>query len=672
MPAFWTSAIDLGIFPQWMPFQSMGYPFLLNAQTALFYPFLWLFPLFSIQYTLQAAVIFQIIHILFGSIGMFFLLMHMFKSPKYAIIGAVAFQFFGGFYANSEHVDIVRGFVILPWLFYVLTLDMEKPSITKKTLFIPIVLFLVATGAYPGILISTIFIISIFIILQTFNIFLKGFGKRKSISIGVTLFGFLVVGIVLSTVNLGPFMQYGEEQLPRFADRSNLRYHFFTIEQFPGFFMSNTPIPGQVAMTSMFITLPIVIFASFISLHYIKKYWIFFVIFLIGILMAFGNQTPFWSSVNSIIPILDFSRFPVSDYRIFVIIPLLIFSISGLKSIIEKRITLNSFISRIAFTFSWFALGILLLHNYIFEANRIDFDDMIYQINFSIVILIITISILVIFFLKNNKLLKQRDYQISIILVTILISIIVVDGFRVISDMYTWDHKGSFDKRYVKADVPLEKDGKLIVYSIIENTPEVRPERITKKELNELSWAGSLTGNYMMKDQNRHFILSSRSNVEANDIYKDYMFMKWTPILLDVPSYIENNIIFLEDEIFTQLDNYQNTSVVQTHYGINDIIYKVSLNEPKLMIENEIYFPGWSATLINTEKEIEISSININDAFRGWILPAGDYQMKASFQFPDLIKYQIISLSAFIIWVVMLVVFLFSSRTNLTKIKENQ
>jgi len=248
----------------------------------------------------------------------------------------------------------------------------------------------------------------------------------------------------------------------------------------------------------------------------------------------------------------------------------------------------------------------------------------------------------------------------------------VVDGFRVISDMYTWDHKGSFDKRYVEAGVPLEKDGKLITYSIIENTPELRPERIITEKLNQLSWAGVLTGNYMMQDQNYHLTLRSRSNVEANAIYMDYMFMKWTPILIDVPSDIEHNIIFQEDEIFTQLDNYQNTSVVQTHYGINDITYKVSLNEPKLMIENEIYFPGWSATLINTEKEIEISSININDAFRGWILPAGDYEMKASFQFPDLIKYQIISLSAFIIWVVVLVVFLINSRTNLTKIKENQ
>ena len=68
---------------------------------------------------------------------MFFFLSALFKSPKYAIIGAIAFQFFGGFYANSEHVDIVRGFVLLPWLFYVFTLDMEKPkintNINKKT-----------------------------------------------------------------------------------------------------------------------------------------------------------------------------------------------------------------------------------------------------------------------------------------------------------------------------------------------------------------------------------------------------------------------------------------------------------------------------------------------------------------------------------------------------------
>ena len=59
-PAFWTTAVNLGIFPQWVPFQAMGYPLFLKANAAFHYPFYWIFPLFSIPYTLQDAVFFQI------------------------------------------------------------------------------------------------------------------------------------------------------------------------------------------------------------------------------------------------------------------------------------------------------------------------------------------------------------------------------------------------------------------------------------------------------------------------------------------------------------------------------------------------------------------------------------------------------------------------------------
>ena len=131
----------------------------MNAQSGFYYPFFWFFSLLSIPYTLDAAVIFQVLHVLLGSIGMFFFLKYMFKSSRYALIGAIAFQFFGGFFANAQHADIVRAFAIMPWIFYVFTLNLEKPTLSRRVLFIPIVIFFLATGGFPGNLISSIFII---------------------------------------------------------------------------------------------------------------------------------------------------------------------------------------------------------------------------------------------------------------------------------------------------------------------------------------------------------------------------------------------------------------------------------------------------------------------------------------------------------------------------------
>ena len=148
-PAFFITSISKGVFPQWIPFQSMGHPFMLTAQSGLFYPAFWIFILSGIQYTLDAAVIMQVIHVFIGSVGMFFFLNFLFKSRKYALVGAIAFQFFGGFYFQAPYPDIIRAYALTPWIFYLITLNIEKPTLNRKILFIPIVVYLIATGSYP-------------------------------------------------------------------------------------------------------------------------------------------------------------------------------------------------------------------------------------------------------------------------------------------------------------------------------------------------------------------------------------------------------------------------------------------------------------------------------------------------------------------------------------------
>jgi hypothetical protein len=63
----------------------------------------------------------------------------------------------------------------------------------------------------------------------------------------------------------------------------------------------------------------------------------------------------------------------------------------------------------------------------------------------------------------------------------------------------------------------------------------------------------------------------------------------------------------------------------------------VKLKEPKLMVENEIYFPGWQADLIFSGEVIKLHASEVNGVFRAWLLPAGEYQMIAHFSFPNLV-----------------------------------
>jgi hypothetical protein len=189
----------------------MGYPLAMNLQSGFYFPIFWIFPLFHIASTLHDAIILQVFTVLFGSLGMFLLLDLIFKSPRYTFIGAVAFQFFGGFYSLAQANDIVRGFAIAPWMFYVFKFNTDEPKITRKILFIPIVIYFLATGGYPGIIVSSLFIVTVFLLLQIVNAFLKGFVnlrswsvRLKSLKIGGAMIGLMILGISISIIQLGP------------------------------------------------------------------------------------------------------------------------------------------------------------------------------------------------------------------------------------------------------------------------------------------------------------------------------------------------------------------------------------------------------------------------------------------------------------------------------------
>ena len=153
--------------------------------------------------------------------------------------------------------------------------------------------------------------------------------------------------------------------------------------------------------------------------------------------------------------------------------------------------------------------------------------------------------------------------------------------------------------------------------------------------------------------------LNSRNIAESNDNYKNFMLMKWNYLLLEpVPNLEGSTKINLPEKVFSNFSsNKEKSSIVQTYYGVNDIIYQVSLQDEKLMVENEIYFPGWKAELKYPDESILIEAHRVNDVFRAWNLPAGDYIMTAHFEFPNNGIYQSISIASLLICISIVIVF---------------
>jgi len=665
---FWTTAVQNGIIPEWNPFQSMGYPFPINPQTGINYPINWLFQIFQIDYTLKAAILLQDLHILAGSIGMFVFLNYLFKSTRLALVGAIAFQFFGGFFANAPHVDFVRSFVIYPWLFYLVTIIFDKSRSSRKILFIPPVILFLITGGYFGMFVSGMFMMVIFLILQFANGIFKKFNKIRLISILSFVFGLMVLGIIISTVHLGPFLQFSDE-ITRFQDPGILGKFGLELQHLPFFFMSNFVPEGiPYLSTSSYITLPILILASFVPFSALKRFWMFGVIAVIGVLMAFGVQSMFWNLVTSTNQIFELSRWIYSDYKIFIVIPIVIFAIAALESIIQGRISSRQYVIRTMFVIFWFVITIGIFLDFTHPSMVSPFGkgpviaalNQIDNIIWSIIILSTTIGFLGLV-TKINKIQNfsfdiKKHVKFSYLIILFFIIIILADGTKVVSGMMDVWWRDTSDLVFINNDLSLEKDGRLVTHNIFENFPNERPNRELIEDYWRIPGRGSIFGNYMMQDAS-HTVLNTRGWIEKNPLYQQYMLMKWTPILIDQPE-IKQNIFEIPNLTLAILILESTTNdVKQTEYGINEIRYLVSLNEPKLLLENEIYFPGWTATLIFKDKEENIEALLINDAFRGWILPKGDYEMVAKFEFPNLLLYRYVSLVGVIIWVGLVTVF---------------
>ena len=168
-----------------------------------------------------------------------------------------------------------------------------------------------------------------------------------------------------------------------------------------------------------------------------------------------------------------------------------------------------------------------------------------------------------------------------------------------------------------------------------------------------IRWSGYMDGRYLTTDLTPS-VLRAAYVVGSNDLYQDYMLRGWWPLLLN-PERVEkgsSQVVLTEAALAADLaDIYAigDGTVSQTHYGINDVAYQVSLKEERLLLENEMYFPGWQARL-NTPDARVIDAVAVNGVFRAWLLPAGDYTMVAHFEFPHLLALRLACGTSLLIW----------------------
>lgn len=655
LTSYWIHLIQHGIFPHWTPYQNVGLPFLMTIQSGIFYPVLWIFTIPGFfEYNLHAANIVQALHILFGVIGFWVYARALGLGYGAALLGATAFHFFGGFYSNSDSADIVRAFAWLPWLFWTVHISMNQQKLLARNLLAPLIVYLFVTSSYVGNIMSQGFFLIVFCLLSYLNQLFTGNSNERLLTAQyLKLAGLCLLGLGLASIYFSPAIA-----LMPWMDRSDgfsgfrhpWHWYYWNTLVMPTTYESRF---AKATMISGFVTVPIFCLWFIMTKKIIQQQWLWMTIVFMAFAMAQGNHTFLFDQVVHVFSFLNYSRFPSSDYRGILCFALILLSakimdqykksdvalwraekaalvccgllafyglilnlsawISNLpQEVLTAFVQAHKIISTLAYVVIGFFNGTILSRN----AN-----DFYITLAFAVLVFI------VIFFVRKN----------GRLFIAGLLSLALVSGFYMICSTKNYWQVKELEPALLNE---LHIEGKPSIMVAIQNPPTSRPAC-----RNELSWSGYLDGSYVC-DSAGSIISIPKRTVDATPVLQNYLYQSWHAVSLSADQINQCN------PTVNIAQGVEEKSIQQIQYGLQEVRYTVNAARDFCFVENEMAFPGWTATFSNKGQVVSPSSYC--GALRSWCLPQGNYELTAQYRTPGLREGIALSLLCFMIYLLII------------------
>lgn len=150
-----TECINNGILPLWNPFMNGGFSQMGDSST--WYPISWIVGLLT-KYNLGAAHFEYLLHLFIAGIGFYKIgELNNFKRHTKLIL-AVSYMFSGFFISNAQHIGWLISSAWLPFVIYYFVRLVQQANL-KTALKLALSLFLMLSGGYLGVFISTVYIL---------------------------------------------------------------------------------------------------------------------------------------------------------------------------------------------------------------------------------------------------------------------------------------------------------------------------------------------------------------------------------------------------------------------------------------------------------------------------------------------------------------------------------
>ncbi len=304
----------------WVSNAWAGYPSALNLQNSAWYLPVGLTSAFG-PFTLHASAILAALHVAFGALGTYFLVRSFKVRFPIAVLAMVAAFFAVGYYSNAQHVDISRAYAWVPWLLLVFA-----PTFPWQRVWaIPVaalVIWQAVTGMYPGMTIAFVYVGAVWVVTHQVSTRypLRSFLVPLVISV-------LIAGL-LSMPRLLPYAMLQEDAAGSLQESSSFSPALLGTLVF-GY--SSDQIGNDISMRSLFVPSTMLILAFFACWRdRITK----LAIALLVPAIVLGMPGLPWAEAAQKLPGLGFSRFGLSDFKVFMVLGIVLLACSGATALV--------------------------------------------------------------------------------------------------------------------------------------------------------------------------------------------------------------------------------------------------------------------------------------------------------------------------------------------------
>lgn len=600
MPQFWIEAARLHIDSAWIPFQGMGYPRYMNLQSGFYYPPFWLFVAADRPYTAEAAIVMQGLHVLFGAIGAGLCARLLGMRWSLALLAGVLYQGFGGFYSNASHPDIVRAYALLPWVFAPVLSPWRSSRLLVASIALqPIWVYGLCTGGYPGNMIAQLFVVGVAVVAKTTWNFRDKHQRRYGFAVALATLG----GVLLAGASLVPALM-DSTQIHRAVDRGGpVQYQFAAWRELIVALVMRTEqnyFRDDPTMRSWFISVPVMALLCiriFLGRTRATTAWALVSVLALG--MATGVFHPV---AAALLHPLGLSRFPMADYKG-------LFALGAVMLAVESvQLLSGGTWPKPRWRYAW--LGILLAY--------IGVCVLALSLNSwppAKLGLLAGVVVATSFLLAAAQ--RQRDVRPW--LLGALAVVAIADWGRVHWDAAYFHSRDA--KAWLENRIGSLQDARHSLSARLVQPPACRPARIevAATDVAHIPWQGYYTGGYLSQDYSAAENLAPLQQIRANPSLYQFGLRPWSALLLPPAARVTPD----------QLLSLPTAPVQCVHYGTTRVEYRVDLSSPATVVENEAYWPGWSAEVDGRR----IDAVGTN-GFRTWSLPAGHYRMTPTFRQP--------------------------------------